>query len=177
MKATWQSVPQRSGGVRPASSKLNRAAKQKSKKQAAHSAAASSILAYTDIDGDKVRITASTGDLTGHATIVGGQLRLLDLSDPMFNGASITFTVTKSGNSDGLATVGRINGGSNDFGTIVVRGDLGAITAGSGSATVPAVQSLRVRSMGIYGLATQGGVGDLGSSLTARSARSTSRAT
>jgi hypothetical protein len=123
------------------------------------------MLTYTDIDGDKVKITASAGDLTGHATIVGGQLRLLDLSDPMFNGASITFTVTKAGNGDGLAAVGRIDGGANRFGTIVVRGDLGAITAVSDSATMPAIQTLRVHSMGIYGLATQGGGGDLRSSL------------
>jgi hypothetical protein len=126
---------------------------------------APSVLTYTDIDGDKVKITASAGDLTGHATIVGGQLRLLDLSDPMFNGASITFTVTKAGNGDGLAAVGRIDGGANRFGTIVVRGDLGAITAVSDSATMPAIQTLRVHSMGIYGLATQGGGGDLRSSL------------
>ena len=159
MKTTPQSVAKRSV-ARPASSKVSPA-----KKTTPPSAVAPSELTYTDIDGDKVKITASAGDLTGHATIVGGQLRLLDLSDPMFNGASITFTVTKAGNGDGLAAVGRINGGANRFGTIVVRGDLGAITAVSDSATVPAIQTLRVHSMGIYGLATQGGGGDLRSSL------------
>jgi hypothetical protein len=155
-----KSVAHRSGRPGPASSKLKRA-----KKTSPPSAVAPSELTYTDIDGDKVKITASAGDLTGHATIVGGQLRLLDLSDPTFNGASITFTVTKAGNGDGLAAVGRINGGANRFGTVVVRGDLGAITAVSNSAAVPAIQTLRVHSMGIYGLATQGGGGDLRSSL------------
>jgi hypothetical protein len=47
------------------------------KKTTPPSAVAPSELTYTDIDGDKVKITASAGDLTGHATIVGGQLRLL----------------------------------------------------------------------------------------------------
>jgi hypothetical protein len=164
MKTTQQSVAQPSRRTHPASSRLSRAQRNRSRKKAAPGRAPST-LTYTDTDGDKVRITASAGDLTGHATIVGGQLLFLDLSDPMFNGANITFTVTRTGNGDGLAAVGRINGGSNNFGTIVVRGDLGAITTGSGSATVPAIQSLRVGSMGIYGLATQGNVGDLASSL------------
>jgi hypothetical protein len=159
VKTTPQSVAKRSV-ARPASSKVSPA-----KKTTPPSAVAPSELTYTDIDGDKVKITATAGDLTGHATIVGGQLRLLDLSDPTFNGASITFTVTKAGNGDGLAAVGRINGGANRFGTIVVRGDLGAITAVSNSAAVPAIQTLRVHSMGVYGLATQGGAGDLRSSL------------
>ena len=165
MKATQQSVAQRGARTHPTSSRLYRAQRNRSKKKVAPGRRAPSTLSYTDTDGDKVRITASAGDLTGHATIVGGQLLFLDLSDPMFNGANITFTVTRTGNGDGLAAVGRINGGSNNFGTIVVRGDLGAITTGSGSATVPAIQSLRVGSMGIYGLATQGNVGDLASSL------------
>jgi hypothetical protein len=159
VKTTPQSVAKRSV-ARPVSSKVNPA-----KKTTSPSAVAPSELTYTDIDGDKVKITASAGDLTGHATIVGGQLRLLDLSDPTFNGASITFTVTKAGNGDGLAAVGRINGGANRFGTIAVRGDLGAITAVSNSAAMPAIQTLRVHSMGVYGLATQGGAGDLRSSL------------
>src|SRR3989442_10679325 len=89
--------------------------------------APASVLPYTDIDGDKVTITSSAGDLTGHATIVGGQLRLLDLSDPSFNHANITFSVVKAGAGDGLAAVGRINGGSNDLGVVVVKGDLGDI--------------------------------------------------
>jgi hypothetical protein len=165
MTATRQSTTRGNAGVHPVRSKPARIERGRSRKTAATLALAPSVFTYTDIDGDKVKITASTGNLAGHATIVGGQLRLLDLSDPMFNGTSITFTVTKAGNGDGLAAVGRINGGSNDFGTIVVRGDLGAITAGSGSATVPAIQSLRVHSMGIYGLATQGGAGDLGADL------------
>src|SRR5258708_36923205 len=93
-----------------------------------------SVLPYTDIDGDKVTITASAGILTGHATIVGGQLQLLDLSDPSFNHANITFSVVKAGAGDGLAAVGRINGGTNDFGTVPVKGDLGDIDCRSGTA-------------------------------------------
>src|SRR5207248_3043852 len=89
--------------------------------------APASLLHYTDIDGDQVTISSSAGDLTGHATVVGGQLQLLNLSDPSFNHASITFTVLKAGAGDGLAAVGYINGGSNDLGNVVVQGDLGAL--------------------------------------------------
>jgi hypothetical protein len=64
--------------------------------------------------------------------------------------------VTKKPGGDGLAAVGRINAGTNNLGAVIVKGDLGNIDAGSGSADVPAVKSLSVRSMGIYGVATQG---------------------
>src|SRR4026208_301877 len=89
-----------------------------------------SMLTYTDIDGDKVAITASVGNLTGHATVVGGQLQLLDISDASFNHANITFSVVKVAGGDGLAAVGRINGGTNDLGNVVVKGDLGNIDCG-----------------------------------------------
>jgi hypothetical protein len=127
--------------------------------------APASVLSYTDIDGDKVQIKSTAGELTGHATIVGGQLQLLDLSDPGFAHANITFTVTKVSGGDGLANVGRIAAGTNDLATVTVKGDLGAIDAGSGTAGTPAVKSLSVRSMGFYGLDTQGGAGDLESDL------------
>jgi hypothetical protein len=120
-----------------------------------------SVLSYTDVDGDKVTIAASAGVLAGHATIVGGQLRLLDISDPSFDHANLTVSAVRAGVGDGLAAVGRINAGTNDLGAVTVKGDLGVIDAGSNTAGVPAVKSLSVRSMGVYGLATQGGAGDL----------------
>lgn len=125
-----------------------------------------SLLAYTDIDGDKVTISASAGVLTGHATIVSGQLRLLDISDPSFNHASIAVSVVRAGAGDGLAAVGRINGGLNDLGTVTVQGDLGGITCGdSNAATGPGLKRLSVRSIGAYGTATQGTGGDLFSAI------------
>ena len=130
--------------------------------------APASMLPYTDIDGDKVVIKSTAGDLTGHATFSGGangQLQLLDISDGTFKGASITVTVTQAGNGDGLAAVGRIHGGMNDLGSITIKGDLGDIDAGSGGAK-PALKSLNVDSMGRYRLTTQvGGMGDLESDI------------
>ena len=73
-------------------------------------APAAVTLAYTDIDGDKVKITDSTGTLTvGELSFIGGgangQLSLLDLTAAGFagKGANLTFTVTKAAGGDGLA--------------------------------------------------------------------------
>ena len=136
--------------------------------------APASVITYTDIDGDKVTIAATAGHLSASLLQLSsgdhGQLEALNLSDPSFNGASITFTVHRVDRlGDGLAAVGAINGGTNDFRTITVEGDLGAINCGNASelgATsaavgTPALERLNVRSMGIYGLATQGGGGNL----------------
>ena len=60
----------------------------------------------------------------------------------------------------GLAAVGHINGGTNDFGSVTVKGDLGDIDCGSNTPGTPAIRALSVRSMGRYGLATLGGAGD-----------------
>ncbi len=133
-------------------------------------APAAAIVAYTDIDGDKVRITDSSGHLTmSDLQFVGGgtsgQLLLLDLANAGFEGANITFSVTKGPQGDGLANVGFIDA-SGDLGTVTIKGDLGAITAGTGSMTKLAIKSLNVRSMGVYGLATQGGTGSLNSTIT-----------
>lgn len=132
--------------------------------------APAAVITYTDIDGDIVKITASKGPLdAGDLIFVGGgssgQLATLSLTDAAFTGANITFSVTKAAGGNGLADVGRIDAGTNDLGNVVVKGDLGVIDAGSGSATRPAIKSLSVRSMGIYGVATQGGVGDLESNI------------
>ncbi len=125
-------------------------------------------LTYTDLDGDKVKITDSSGTLTaGDLSFIGGgtngQLMLLDLAAAGFAGksANITFSVTKAGNGDGFADLGYINGDGNDFGAIKLAGDLGGMIIGSGSATTPAVKGLSARSLGAHGLATQNGVGDL----------------
>src|SRR4030095_11412144 len=65
----------------------------------------------------------------------------------------------------GLANVGYINGGMNDFGSIVVKGDLGRIDAGSNMADTFAIKSLSVRSMGRFGLDTQAAGGSLQSNI------------
>jgi hypothetical protein len=136
-------------------------------------APASTTVSYVDIDGDLVRIKAS--NTSGEAppldaadlTFVGGgstgQLALLNLVDPGFSGSSITFTVVKKIGGNGLADVGRIDATGVLLGSVVVKGDLGVIDAGAGSDG--GVVSLKVRSMGVQGLATQGGTGDLHSNI------------
>lgn len=123
-------------------------------------APAAASVEYVDIDGDKVKITASTGPIN-LLVIPDGQLKLLNLDDPGFQGANITFTVTKVPGGDGLADVGRINAGMHDLGSVTVKGDLGVIDAGDPSNPALGVKSLTVRSMGRFGLLTQAGSPDL----------------
>ena len=129
--------------------------------------APASVFHYLDVDGDKVTISSNAGDLNAAdvTTIVDGQLQRLDLSAPAFHHASITFRVSKVAGGDGLADVGVIAGGANDFGKITMKGDLGQIDAGSGEPGATAIQSLSARSMGTRGLETQDFGGDLTSEI------------
>src|SRR5437879_5743780 len=70
--------------------------------------APASVFHYTDVDGDKVTLTASVGDLSaaGIVNVVGGVLRLLDLHAGGFDLANLTFSVAKVPGGDGLANVG-----------------------------------------------------------------------
>ncbi len=137
--------------------------------------APAAVITYTDIDGDIVKITASKGPLDlGDLTLsdgATGQLQKLDLAAPGFRGANITFSVTKSATGDGLGHVGGIDATGVDLGKVTVRGDLGAIDAGDSNTRTPGLRSLSVDSMGRFGLATQGGQGDLISHITGRLGR------
>jgi hypothetical protein len=133
--------------------------------------APASVLTYTDVDGDLVKVTVSAGpfdagDLAFIGGGSGGQLATLTLTDPLFSGANITFRVTKVAGGDGLAAVGRIDGGLNNFGTVIVKGDLGDIDCASDTSEIPAIKTLNVRSMGFYGLATQAFTGNLESTIS-----------
>lgn len=130
--------------------------------------APASVLLYTDVDGDKVKVTSSsaTGDLNaaGVATFSDPdpadprQLQSLSLG-PEFTGTNLTFTVTKAG--DGLANVGAILATGVDLGNVTIKGDLGQIECGDGDGTNGvSLKTLSVRSLGRFGLATQGGMGD-----------------
>jgi len=125
-------------------------------------APAAIVISYTDVDGDIVNIRDSNGHLASTDLIfvgggTSGQLAELNLSNGMFAGASITFSVVHKAGGDGLANVGYIDAGTSNLGAVTVKGDLGRITAGSG--TGPAVKSLDVNSMGRLGTATQQGLG------------------
>src|SRR5436189_2182683 len=97
--------------------------------------APASVFPYTDLDGDKVTIKSTAGDLNapGVVNVVGGQLQLLDLHDPAFNSATITITVVRAGGGDGVAAVGHITGGTNSFGKLAIKGYLGDIDCGNNS--------------------------------------------
>lgn len=132
--------------------------------------APASVLLYLDVDGDQVKVTSSsaTGDLNGAgvATLVDGfvagqkQLQKL-LLGAAFASTNLTFTVTKAAGGDGFANVGYIDATGIDLGGVTIKGDLGAIDAGDPTQPASAVKTLTVQSLGRFGLATQGGVGDL----------------
>jgi hypothetical protein len=127
---------------------------------------------FTDVDGDLVTIRASKPilddlDFIRAASGLGEQLQLIDFSDDeaaMVKGLNLIITAkprdpnpddadtTKRG--DKLVNIGYLNATGRDLGAIRITGDLGQITAGTGSTSVPAVKSLSVGSMGEFAVTT-----------------------
>jgi hypothetical protein len=126
--------------------------------------APASVFTFTDVDGDKVTIKSSLGDLTGKATLVsagaGEQLQLLDLTAAGFSGAELTVKVKKAAGGDGQVNIGYINATGIDLRKISVPGDVGQLDVGSGTIGIPAIESIKVSSIGKYGTSTQD-AGDL----------------
>lgn len=127
------------------------------------------VLTYADIDGDKVTVTFTKGapaaanfvfdnsGVDGH-TMIHQQLELIDLhgdGTSPFLGTAIKVRVTREPGGDGLAAIGRIDATGVSLGKVSIAGDLGAVSAGSNVAGVPAMAGLSVNSMGRYGLRTQ----------------------
>jgi hypothetical protein len=114
-----------------------------------------SVFAYTDADGDKVKITSSAGVLSSSNVVlstcnIGKYCGALFLGAE-FAGANITFTVTRASTGDGLANVGSIYATGVDLGNVTVNGDLLYINCGDADAARPGLKSLSVRSMGRLG--------------------------
>ena len=124
---------------------------------------------YSDVDGDLVtiRYSAPVANQIGYqfnlpAGIFGSQLTGLDFTPAIFPaGMNVTITakpqlVFPGGklHGDGLANVGFFNALNDDLGAVSVAGDVAKIRAGSGSATFPAIKSLKVQSLDEYGLDT-----------------------
>src|SRR5262245_12405457 len=128
---------------------------------------APAALTFIDVDGDKVSITSSAGDISKKATFenfgLGKQLQSLDLTDASFQGANISTSVARVATGDGLVNIGRINAVGRDLGKVTIGGDLGAIDCGDASNPASACRGLSVRSMGRYLLLT--GAPDLQSDL------------
>lgn len=131
--------------------------------------APASVFSFTDVDGDRVRITSSVGDLNEPLVAItapagqGVQLQTLRLFGPEFHNANLTTSVTRARGGDGLVHIGRITAG--DLGRVTIRGDLGAINCGDIDTATPAIRLLEVDSMGRFGLTTQEGPGTLTSSI------------
>lgn len=130
--------------------------------------APASLLSFTDVDGDHVKITVSKGTLTagGNVTLFDGVsggklLQEIDLSDPSFSGASLTVAVTKVTGGDGQVVVDDIYGGSNNLTNVTVAGDVGNIDCGSGSGM--ALKKFTIASLGRF---EQRGPGDLVSGIS-----------
>jgi hypothetical protein len=121
---------------------------------------------YIDGDGDNVTVTISKGaflltDFTfgPSATGIAGreQLEALDISGvALLDGASLSITAVPSATSggDGTVSVGYIDATGIDLGTVVVRGDLGAIDAGDARLSDGGIKSLSVFSLGGEGTLT-----------------------
>jgi hypothetical protein len=124
------------------------------------------LATYDDVDGDLVTIAVSVGALSpSNFTFDAGgtQLQTLNLINgtTSFNGANISITVKRGDNGDGLANIGFLSANGINLGTVAINGDLGRIEAGANSATILAIRSLTVRSIGRMGLDTQDGAGSL----------------
>jgi hypothetical protein len=132
--------------------------------------APASALAFTDVDGDRVTVTASAGNLTGRATFaevgLGRLLQRLDLTGAEFQGATIATAVARAATGDGLVNIGHIDAAGRDLGGVTVKGDLGQIDAGDADSETPGLGLLSVVSMGRLGTATQAGAGNLSSDVT-----------
>src|SRR5262249_8582441 len=79
---------------------------------------------YTDVDGDKVTIQVSSGNLgsaafTSVPSGVGEQLRLIDLHSGGFDRADLTVSVVRALGGDGLANIGAINAADHDLGNVI----------------------------------------------------------
>ena len=130
---------------------------------------------YLDGDGDMVTVQTTKGQFTagdftfgtlGAGVPTGLQLQELDLTDPQFAGAKITFTAKSSTlGGDGRVNVGFIDATGHDLASVTLPGDLGRIFAGDGDSKTPGIGTLTVNSFGAFGLLTQAAGGSLVSNI------------
>jgi hypothetical protein len=128
------------------------------------------MVKYTDPDGDHVTVTSTkpvfTNDFsqfvsTPSGSAGGDQLETLDLTKApggiaTAQGAAITIAATPfNGHGDGWVNVGSINATGADLLSVSVKGDLGQIDAGDATTTTPAIGTLTIHSLGLFGKSTQ----------------------
>ncbi len=116
---------------------------------------------WTDVDGDLVTLKVSKGTLdAGNFKLLAkstaddrAQLLALNLAAE-FDGADITLTAKRAGGGNGKVNLGHLNAFNVDLGKVTVSGDLGQIFVGDG-ADDPALKSLTLGSLGVFGGLTQ----------------------
>jgi hypothetical protein len=124
---------------------------------------------YRDVDGDLVTIKTSKGTLGisdfllfSAGTVGGAQLAVTNFADDgvEFQGADLTITAQRTAlGGDGQVNVGRIEASGVDLGKVSVAGDLRAIFAGDVNLATPGLTLLKMGSMGLLGVSTQGASG------------------
>lgn len=114
------------------------------------------LLSFTDVDGDKVNIVSDKALSASVSFTASMNPSELLITGAGLDGASLATVVTKGPLGDGLVNIGRISAVGLDLGAVKVSGDLGKIVCGNANNPLPGLKSLTVRSMGIFGLDTQG---------------------
>ena len=117
------------------------------------------IFTFTDVDGDTVKLSSDK------ALTATGTAAEIVLSGAGLDGAGLSTAVTRAAGGDGFVNIGRIVATGLDLGFVSVKGDLGKIVCGNAASPLPALKSLAVRSMGLFGTSTQG-AGNLVSDIT-----------
>ena len=116
---------------------------------------------FTDVDGDIATFVTTAGkwtapmfDLTPTGNFVHGSA-LKSLTIPAgadFDGANITITAKRDlFGGNGSVNFQTLDASGVNLGKVSVRGALGFVLAGTGSATVPAIKSLSAQSLGELG--------------------------
>jgi len=134
------------------------------------------VMVFTDVDGDTVTIKTSVGSFSADDFVTvagtipgvtdGVQIQKIILTNPgdNFNKTSLTISVKKGALGDGAVNIGAIDALGVDLVSVLVPGDLGRITAGSGNGV--GVGTLTVDSLGRAGASTQVGGDNLDSAVS-----------
>jgi hypothetical protein len=129
-------------------------------------------VSYTDLDGDLVMLKTTlpvqsfqfTFD-TPFETEGPQQLRLIDFTEGSVGTFSVTMTVKRGPQGDGLANVGEFRT-DEDMETVTIKGDLGRLIVGDSDPGKPGIKTLNVNSLGALGTATQLPGGSIISNIT-----------
>lgn len=118
---------------------------------------------WTDVDGDLVTLKATKGSLNeslfhGNNGSDGVQINQIDLTDSLFNGASVSIiakraVTSKNAIGNGTVDVGYINAAGNSLGSFIINGDLGRIDAGASiltAKTSKAIISIKAHSLNMH---------------------------